>query len=278
MIKKDGLIIGMMAETQVHVGSGEAGGFVDLPFTRESTTSYPTIPGSSLKGAFRDMIRRNNNDELSSLFGDQNKAGDVVFSDARLLLLPVRSLLGNYRWTTCPYLIERLERDLIRVGNLTNKERSAIQISKNCVYSKGQNKLFLEEREFNIKGEVPDEIVGLIKEFIPNASSQKRLSEQITLLSNDDFKWFAQYGLQINSRNALNDETKTTEKGALWYEETIPPDSVFYTVIFSRTKGKDMNGFIKILDEHPYIQIGGNETIGQGWFHIITKFGGDMSD
>ena len=51
------LMIGMLAETAIHPGSGRSSGFVDLPVARESITQYPVIVGSSLKGALKDRAR-----------------------------------------------------------------------------------------------------------------------------------------------------------------------------------------------------------------------------
>ena len=48
-------IMGMLAETFLHPGSGQTANAIDLPVAREKTTNYPVIPGSSLKGALRDF-------------------------------------------------------------------------------------------------------------------------------------------------------------------------------------------------------------------------------
>ena len=55
-------------------------------------------------------------DDATALFGTQERAGELLVSDARLLLLPVRSLTRSYRWITCPHLLERYRRDLVRAG------------------------------------------------------------------------------------------------------------------------------------------------------------------
>ena len=59
-----------------------------------------------------------------------------------------------------------------------------------------------------------------------------RARDQIAVLANDDFAWFARYGLAIQVRNVLDDGTKQSKN--LWYEETLPPDAVLYAIVMCR--------------------------------------------
>ncbi len=274
------IIIGMLAETPVHPGAGRSTGFVDLPVARESITEYPVIVGSSLKGALKDRARGKwpgkkaengeeavPSEEVIRAFGKQDGAGDLIVSDARLLLLPVRSLTGHYKWATCPYLLERLSRDIQRSG-YADKIKSPKMNKKpenGTVLGEGSGKIFLEEREFEIVGKADKSIIEAISQLILNNASAERLAGQLIVLSDDDFKWFASYGLPINARNVLDEDTKTSLN--LWYEETLPQDCLFYTLFLER--GNGAIDLVKILvDERPYLQVGGNETVGQGWFAL----------
>ncbi|MBH8605867.1 type III-B CRISPR module RAMP protein Cmr4 [Thermoactinomyces sp. CICC 10522] len=94
-----GYMLGMLAETPIHPGAGQVYSVIDLPVARERTTHYPMIPGSSLKGALRDKLEEEmtgQDHRLKQLFGKQDQAGAFSVTDARLLLLPVRSLTGHY--------------------------------------------------------------------------------------------------------------------------------------------------------------------------------------
>ena len=51
-------IIGLLAETYIHPGTGQSAGAIDLPVARERVTQYPFVPGSSMKGALLDGIAR----------------------------------------------------------------------------------------------------------------------------------------------------------------------------------------------------------------------------
>src|SRR5687768_9047061 len=107
------------ALTPLHAGTGQAVGAIDLPIARERPTGIPLLPGSSLKGALR--ARTQDPAWKTAIFGPDtpnasDHAGAVQFSDAHLLLLPVRSLWGTFAWVTSPYLLQRFSRDLREAG------------------------------------------------------------------------------------------------------------------------------------------------------------------
>ncbi len=257
-------MLGMLAETPIHPGAGRSQGVVDLPVARESATDYPVIAGSSLKGALKDKARALDTKDLECLFGTQKRAGELLVSDARLLLLPVRSLTRSFRWATCPHLIERCRRDLARAGLSPQPEVPAVE--RGHVLAEGKGILFLEERRFKI-GRAPDEgLVQAVAPFLLHPETQNALRSRLAVLNDDDFAWFASYGLTVQARNELDQETKKSMN--LWYEETLPPDTVMYALVAAR--GGVVIGALDTLfpEADPYLQVGGNETVGQGWFAV----------
>ncbi len=267
-----GKLLSIFAETQMHVGIGRSETFVDLPFAREGISEYPFIPGTGIKGSLRHHFgvdkkdqdngsygdHDNEDHELHGSFGSQDKAGNVVFSDGRLLMLPVRSLSKTYYWVTCPYILERLNRDLSVLGY--NHKVPVPEIKQNHYVGLDQGPIVLEDREFTCLGNNGfDQIVNTFEKFIPHDSTKKRVKTQLIILHDDDFKWFAKYGLMIQARNVLNEKTKKSEN--LWYEEWVATDTVFYAMILLRN-GDDDPLFNKFGKD--YVQLGGNETVGQG--------------
>ena len=266
------LMYGLLAETSIHPGTGRSMGVVDLPVAREAATSYPVLVGSSLKGALRDRAGGDTED-AKRLFGQSDDAGEVLVGDGRLVLLPVRCLTGAFRWVTCPHLIERHLRDRKRaelpasfavpvVEHPADKSGQAL--------GSGSGKLFLEEREFELVGEPDNELVLALEQLIADENARKRLRRQLVVLPDDDFAWFARYGLSIQARNKLDPKTKQSK--SLWYEETLPPETVFSTLI----AGRSDDALTRLRGLFPpgsaYLQAGGNETVGQGWF-AVTEVG-----
>ncbi|HOV51316.1 MAG TPA: type III-B CRISPR module RAMP protein Cmr4 [Methanothrix sp.] len=263
------MILGLLAETPVHSGAGRSEGFIDLPVAREAVTNYPVIAASSIKGSLKDLAKD------KDIFGDEYRAGDFLISDARLLLLPVRSLTSQYKWATCPHIIERLGRDLKLCGLTPKFDNLPLTIEKGGVLGTGSGKLFLEEREFNLDGKVPKELREEIGNLIVHQQTRARLEDQLIVMHNDDFQWFASYGLPVNARNKL-DSNKKSEN--LWYEESLAPDTLLYSMLFERKENAldDIKGmFNNSNNSRPYLQLGGNETVGMGWFAVSILGGVD---
>lgn len=259
-------MLGFLAETAIHYGAGRSAGIVDLPIVREATTDYPFLAGSGLKGALRDRANSLGCGNVDELFGKPDAAGKLLVSDARLLLLPVRCLTGAYRWVTCPLLLERYGRDIKRCGLQTTLPNVTNPKNGEALGPEDQqgNLLYLEERQFTITGKCEDGIHEAVKVLIQHEQTRERLAAQILILSNDDFAWFCRFSIPIQTRNFLEDETKRSKN--LWSEEYLPPDTLLYALAMGRDETTLQGALAKLsFESDPYLQIGGNETVGHGW-------------
>lgn len=275
----DPILIGLMARTPVHVGIGQATEGVDLPVARERVTHWPFVPGSGVKGAFRVWAceQAELGNDVKELFGhegadsgDDGNAGGLMFSDARLLLLPVRALVKGCRWLTAPGLVRRLMQDMERAGQTPGFAAPEVAGGK-YLGADSDDWLGLEEREFEKAGEVPDDLITALAPI--TGEDEAWLTERLVILHDDDFVWFARYALPVAARNRL-DENKRVKDGALWYEESLAPETCLYTLVGERKPGA-LGTFTPGLAHKPalHVQMGGNETIGQGWFRIICTGG-----
>ncbi len=280
----NGTVLSLFAETSLHPGIGQIVGAVDLPVARERATGYPVIFGSSLKGALREkcekkLIKEQNEGKdgaIARIFGQAEQAGSLLISDARILLLPVRSIPGPFRWITCPHILERLKRDLALVGITKDFQIPNVQDRAFVHNSSKDSQVFLEEIVTDVqKDDSIEKIVEVLENFIPHDFVKKRFKKQFMIIDDEEFQYFAQYGLQVNARNVL-DEKKISLN--LWYEELIPHDTLFYSLIFERKLSENQNDIEvlkRIFTEDKYLQIGGNETIGQGWCTVtFVNLGG----
>jgi CRISPR-associated protein Cmr4 len=270
------LLLGMLAESALHHGAGRNAGIIDLPVAREAATDTPFIAGSGVKGALRDRARQLGRDDtdIDRWFGKQEHAGMLSISDARLLLLPVRSLTGSYKWLTCPLLLERYRRDLARCGIPCKVPGVplAARDGRSGVAASGKGTLFLEEREHVVTEALPGGLSDAIAPLLRHPDTRKRIEGQLVIICDDDFAWFCRYALPIAARNQLARDTKISKN--LWYEESLPPDTVLYTLVMARDDGSATSLAALFPDKDPYLQLGGNETVGHGWVAITVQPGG----
>lgn len=287
------VLLGLLAETSIHIGVGQGDGAIDLPVAREGGTNHPHAPGSGVKGALREETEgRSDADDWKSRatewFGKPSvgvgdgAAGNVLVGDMRLLLLPVRTLAGFYEWLTCPFLVERHQRDRRRLGlppgpafswpDAIQPPPGAPEPALPTALSSRKEQIYLEERLFQ-PGPLPNGLVELLAETIAWPDARKRLAGQIAVVSNADFAWFAEYALPVAAHNAL-DEKKISK--ALWYEETLPPDTVMTLALVDRNEnGAAAEEAVQALfTASPYLRVGGNETVGQGWFQVCRVSAG----
>ena len=279
------IMLHLHAQTSIHAGAGSDDSAVDLPVQREAHTGYPCVFGSSLKGALRTLGENKWKKEkegparINRLFGTEatsDHAGALLISDARLLLLPLRSLTGQFRWATCPMVLQRYKIDAARFG--TPFEATIPEVNSGTVLTpKDENALYLEEYRFKKDtANIDDKLIILLARTMQYecANAVAMLREQLAILSNDDFAYLARYALPVNAHNVLN-ERKVADN--LWYEEALPPDTLLYAGIAatdSRAQDEDQNAadvmenFRELFQGNPWLQVGGNETVGMGWCHV----------
>ena len=259
-------ILGLRAETAIHAGTGQNNGVIDMPIMREAHTGYPCVFGSAVKGAFRahaEVRRKDAGIDIHQVFGTADgdgNASQISMTDARLLLLPVRSLTGHFKLVTCPAILNRLKRDMQMMDKQANFEVSAPKQGQ--VLGHASEDIFLEEFKFTHGGGLPDSLVQSLEAF-----GIENLSEQLIMMNDDDFAWFAMNATAVTPHIAIDSETKTVKGGALWYEETLPSDALLYTMLMGEDVHVDSVLGMFSADK-PFIQMGGNETVGMGWCKV----------
>lgn len=278
------------ALTGLHPGSGTALGVVDLPVQRERHTQWPVIPGSSIKGVIRDFCRRHGSgdekDQLLAVFGPESgnaseHAGALAFTDARILAFPVRSLKGVFAWVTCPGVLERLDRDLKLTGNPPLTPYPAPPEGK-AVFGeelKVDNSIVLEEYDFGLHQgleKLPELASWIAIRATADKATQERMKKHLVILHDNDFTHFVRHATEVTARIGLDYEKKTVKKGALFYQEFLPAETIFYSLALAtpaKKPGKSemteekVLGFVKeklSRGELSVLQIGGDETIGKG--------------
>lgn len=255
-------------KTPMHVGSGDTNfDLVDKQIQKDALTGYPTIHSSSLKGAlkeycsFRHDIQEGPN-FISHIFGDEESAGKVRFTQAYLLSIPMRSNTQPYYNCTSPEAIAHLL-DTVDTFSLSLKQKEAL---KKIAAYKGDDTLVtttnttIEDVDAKASSEFDfaalEELVGAPAAIVPNKTFSEMLKD-----------------IPVIARNQLeNGESKN-----LWYEEVLPRNSKLFTLISEPTylntddAQKLQNAFTRFSDylcDVNTIHIGANASIGYG----VTTF------
>ena len=284
-------LIGLWAHASIHAGAGSSVDGVDLPIQREGHSAWPCVFGSSVKGALRakaeDTLGKEGAKSIALVFGpDSNSdnasehAGALLVSDAKLLLLPVRSLTSHFKWVTCPALLQRLVRDAQRLGAKSIQDITLPAIADDIALVAGQNTayLFLEEYRFETQSHDLSGLIETINQLTGIAVTD--LEKQLVIVSCDQFNYLARYATPVTPHIAIDNDKKTVKNGHLWYEETLPPETVLYFALSAhRSRAKDtdikaeqiLNSITQdLFGASPYLQIGGNETVGMGWCKVTV--------
>ncbi len=259
-------IVGMYFISQVHAGAGGDVGIVDLPIQRERITGYPIIRG--VKGAFRHQIELDKN-QIREIFGPEDsgeqEAGALSFSEARILLFPVRGIREPFYYVTCPTVLKRFKRDAEKSFNVPDVDnQKALSMNGKDLYLEGI-------RIGSQKTPEIDEVWNAIKDVIPSEFVED-VKKRFVIVSDELFGYLVKTTTEVVPRIRIDEKTGTVKKGALWYEEYLPMDSVMYVVI--RDRGIKRNKIKKLIEEFvkavdgKTMTLGGKVGVGSGFVRV----------
>lgn len=311
-------ILGLRAVAPIHAGSDDARGVVDLPIQREKHNNWPVVFASSVKGALREACTRQRATaangagdgaiDVAALFGsaDQSgqtdqanqtkpgmQAGALLVSDMQLLALPVAALDAAFRWVTCPSALARLARSRarFRIGapapaptqhapELLAPELLVPDMALHFSDSlPTQKDIFL--REYLFKAQRADATImpwlDLLAELFGPHTARSELIERLLIISDQRFGFLADSATSVAPHIKLN-ENKTTQDGAMFYEETLPPETLMFLPLACEDERKSeapqagaqllAQLLVQFPNQQGFLRVGGNETTGMGWFEV----------
>lgn len=276
--------IGIFTRTPLHIGCGSSIGTVDQPVIRERHTGFPVIPGSSLKGVLADLWTvkdeegnyiRENKDGIR-LFGndpdnkeDGARIGSLLIGDGKLLAFPIRSAKGCWAWLTCPLILSRFSRDI-------KKTFPSIAVDDMGVYAAESLRItdkdvVFEEYPLTVSGNIPVEIIEELKKISTDKVWTDELANHLAIISDDMFAYFAKNACEIANHNRIDDSTGVVKNGALFSQENVPSETMFYGAISSRNSDDLSLLKTKLSEEEDKLQIGAEATTGLGWCSVTLK-------
>lgn len=289
------------ALSPLHIGTGRGEGYIDLPLAREKVTRLPYVPGSSVKGVFADSCEATQGRRDTALkkaaFGtagdEAANAGALVFTDARLVCLPVRSLYGTFAWCTSRFTLARLDRDLRaaghRLGPLPPPPRGDqipvhVSAAPPSVLAAG-GKAYLEDLDAVAlpAAEVSAVATQIAGWLFPAANDpwREEFARRFAVLPDDLFNFLCESGTEVQPHVRIEDDTKTVAGGALWYEESLPAEAVLAGLVWCDAVrgGLDATrdqvlGLCADRDGASAVQLGGKASVGKGRTRLLFTAGG----
>jgi Uncharacterized protein predicted to be involved in DNA repair (RAMP superfamily) len=196
--------------------------------------------------------------------GKEVGAGKVLFSDAFIVLFPVKSAKGIFSLTTCPYVINRFFELLgidQRVEDVPEGKVKVLNTNGHKSLIKDNNKYKLLLEEFVFEAEESEELkkfVELVGTFVGEEKKQR-----IVCVNDTDFTDFVSNYTEVRTHIKINLDTGTVEKekGALWTEEYVPAESVFaFSLVFLEEEIS--------FTPPPTFHLGGDITTGKGFVKV----------
>ena len=218
------------AKTNLHVGNENTSsyGLIDLAVQRNVTTGLPCINSSSLKGALNEFASQFDDLDRIKIFGSDKKDKSK------------KTIKGQYTF---------FDADILFLPAQNNKTLYHLE-SSHAVLQRMRERL----GSFSIPLPKDDEaLVNELKKLL-------HFDKPVRYEGNDAhfFELCSDENLPIIARNVLEDG----ESKNLWYEQVIPAEAVFYTLIDDKGDGKLA---AKLLADNVLVQIGANATIGYGF-------------
>lgn len=283
------------ALSPVHVGSGRGLGYIDLPIVREKVTNFPYIPGSAVKGVLADWHdasddkKREKDSMKSAAFGisgdDASNSGSIVFTDARLVCLPIRSMFGTFAWCTSPTVLRRLQRDLKNAGETTELiipspgAEQGLHVDGSVLVS--EQKILLEDIDVTAATDgAANAWAELIAARIFAENERTDFVKRFVILPDDVFNFLCETGTEVVAHIKIDSKTKTVARGALWYEESLPAEAILFGVTWCDKVYGGKHSPDELLAQYASgektLQFGGKATTGKGIVRCIFDVkGGD---
>lgn len=284
--------------TVIRDGFGSSQADEHREFQRLINVLFGPLPGDEQE---QNTARENNaanpaNNNNQDARQQQTWAGALTLTDASLLLLPVRTLRGGWAWCTSPMLLERVRRALELLGRgdapaMVGPEKDGqALVARDCAVSLAED-LMLEDLQYAVKrpGSVASWAAWLAEHAVPRTEAFKpfgeRLAGQLVVLSDGELRHFAQHATEVVTRTRIDSDTGTVKRGGLWTEESLPSESLLWSLaLYSKDRRpKDVrqsdekeHGFSgsreavrdlfvnKLAARCTRIRLGGDRTVGRG--------------
>lgn len=281
------------------MGTGASTGGVDLPLAREPSTGWPVVPGSGLKGVLRGALGLSEA-TVNWLFGPPWKAQDrdqgaLMFSDLRLLCLPVRSYSGGWAWVTSPAALAayRGEARWCLPAAAQLPAVPAAPGDQECVCAsassplKAGNAVYLHDLRFEAPASAPQ--AGVLDQWAEHlaprifggteAAACAMFTARLLLVSETALAYLGEVAMDVRTRVRLEARKAAAASGP-WVEESLPVETVLWGSVAAdaiqkadndqRSAEQAIDAFARAVGTERRLQLGGQATVGRGVVRFVN--------
>ena len=133
---------------------------------------------------------------------------------------------------------------------------------------------------------LPPKLAGALSKLLEGDVVWSEISSRLVILSNGMMSFFAKSACEVAQHVRINDETGTAAAGALFNQENVPSETLFYSVINAfkertpkgqdRTADKALDTFRAKVDKAGVFQFGGDASTGLGY--CTVKLDGEKKE
>ena len=271
-------IMTIFTRTPLHVGCGSSVGAVDQPVVRERHTRFPIIPGSAIKGVLADLWLdwsdkdhpRRNADGIKLLGAETGdaSAGSLLIGEGKLLAFPVRSAKHCFAWITCPLVLKRFAADVRKRITINDVPNGPALASEKL---KIENNVVFEEYPLTSNAVVSQDVIDAFTKLSDEPIWKDEVKGRLAIVSDEMFAYFAENACEIANHNRIDDKTGVVANKALFSQENVPSETMFYAVFNSNSTDDFIKLESKIKEENNLLQIGANMTTGLGWCSVAIE-------
>jgi CRISPR-associated protein Cmr4 len=132
------------------------------------------------------------------------------------------------------------------------------------------NEFILEDMKLNYNSEPNADLWAEYLAKIFEADWQIEFKKRFIIVSDSVFDFLAEVGTEVRARICIDDDTGTARKGALWYEESLPAETVLAGMVWQDPGlSKEQDLIANLLPNSKELRFGGKGSTGLGRVRIV---------
>lgn len=112
-------------------------------------------------------------------------------------------------------------------------QNKVVLLDSSAYIKNTSEKVMLEEFEFSSEVKSDTVIINFYKDILPTNILTEELEKRLAIVPDDIFSVFVKYAVEIRTRIRIDQTTGVVEDKALFTEELLPSESIFYGFVFT---------------------------------------------